>query len=205
MPRSASACSPRSSIWSRSAASKPSSSPRDDSGWIPLDWLPPLDTLERIAHAMLLFGFPCMTVGLILGAVLVQETSLGAAYFRRPQGHRLLCHVGRSTSCSSICAQPPACAGAKPPIFPERFWSSCCASGPPTSSATFTGSVPHEPDRPHRRQPQNRAHRAARAHRHLARRSARSHPRPRRAARRHRVHDRLHLQPRRNAGRRRVA
>src|SRR5579863_1027501 len=51
----------------------------------PLDWLPPLDTLERIAHAMLLFGFPCMTVGLILGAVLVQETSLGAAYFVDPK------------------------------------------------------------------------------------------------------------------------
>ena len=57
----------------------------DDSGWIPLDWLPPLDTLERLAHAMLLFGFPCMTVGLILGAVLVQETSLGAAYFADPK------------------------------------------------------------------------------------------------------------------------
>src|SRR3569833_1908414 len=49
------------------------------------DWLPPLDTLERIANAMLLFGFPCMTVGLILGAVLVQETSLGAAYFLDPK------------------------------------------------------------------------------------------------------------------------
>jgi len=51
----------------------------------PFDWLPPLDTLERIAHATLLFGFPCMTVGLILGAVLVQETSLGAAYFVDPK------------------------------------------------------------------------------------------------------------------------
>jgi len=51
----------------------------------PLDWLPPLDTLERVAHATLLFGFPCMTVGLILGAVLVQETSLGAAYFIDPK------------------------------------------------------------------------------------------------------------------------
>ncbi len=28
----------------------------DDSWWAPLDWLPPLDTLERIANAMLLFG-----------------------------------------------------------------------------------------------------------------------------------------------------
>ncbi|MDR3736965.1 MAG: cytochrome c biogenesis protein CcsA [Acidobacteriaceae bacterium] len=50
-----------------------------------LDWLPPLDSLERLAHAMLLFGFPCMTVGLLLGAVLVQETSLGAAYFLDPK------------------------------------------------------------------------------------------------------------------------
>lgn len=57
----------------------------EDSWWIPLDWLPPLDTLERLAHAMLLFGFPCMTVGLVLGAVLVQETSLGAAYFLDPK------------------------------------------------------------------------------------------------------------------------
>ncbi len=54
-------------------------------GWIPLDWLPPLDTLERIAHATLEFGFPCMTVGLVIGAVLVQETPLGAAYFLDPK------------------------------------------------------------------------------------------------------------------------
>jgi ABC-type uncharacterized transport system permease subunit len=57
----------------------------DDSRWVPLDWLPPLDTLERLAHAMLLFGFPCMTIGLLLGAVLVQETSLGATYFLDPK------------------------------------------------------------------------------------------------------------------------
>jgi ABC-type uncharacterized transport system permease subunit len=50
-----------------------------------LDWLPPLDTLERIAHGTLEFGFPCMTVGLIIGAVLVQETPLGAAYFLDPK------------------------------------------------------------------------------------------------------------------------
>jgi ABC-type uncharacterized transport system permease subunit len=52
---------------------------------LPLDWLPPLDTLERIAHGTLEFGFPCMTVGLIIGAVLVQETPLGAAYFLDPK------------------------------------------------------------------------------------------------------------------------
>ena len=56
-----------------------------DTGRSAMDWLPPLDTLERLATAMLLVGFPCMTVGLILGAVLVQETSLGAAYFLDPK------------------------------------------------------------------------------------------------------------------------
>ena len=50
-----------------------------------LEWLPPLDTLERIAHSTLLFGFPCMTVGLVIGSVLAQETVLGAAYFRDPK------------------------------------------------------------------------------------------------------------------------
>lgn len=59
--------------------------PGEDSWWVPLDWLPPLDTLERIAHATLEFGFPCMTVGLIIGSVLAQETALGAAYFRDPK------------------------------------------------------------------------------------------------------------------------
>jgi ABC-type uncharacterized transport system permease subunit len=52
--------------------------------WQPLEWLPPLDTLERMALATLEFGFPCMTVGLLIGSVLVQETSLGAAYFLDP-------------------------------------------------------------------------------------------------------------------------
>jgi len=59
--------------------------PGEDSWWAPVEWLPPLDTLERIAHATLLFGFPCMTVGLVIGSVLVQETVLGAAYFRDPK------------------------------------------------------------------------------------------------------------------------
>lgn len=59
--------------------------PGEDSWWAPLEWLPPLDTLERIAHATLLFGFPCMTVGLVIGSVLAQETVLGAAYFRDPK------------------------------------------------------------------------------------------------------------------------
>jgi ABC-type transport system involved in cytochrome c biogenesis permease subunit len=55
-----------------------------DSGWLPLDWLPPLDTLERIAHATLEFGFPCVTVGLVIGSVLA-ETTRGAAYFYDPK------------------------------------------------------------------------------------------------------------------------
>jgi ABC-type uncharacterized transport system permease subunit len=57
----------------------------EDSWWAPFDWLPPLDTLERMSEAMLEFGFPCMTVGLVIGAVLAQETSLGAAYFLDPK------------------------------------------------------------------------------------------------------------------------
>ncbi|MGD0911959.1 MAG: cytochrome c biogenesis protein CcsA [Terracidiphilus sp.] len=58
--------------------------PAKASKWGPLDWLPPLDTLERVALATLEFGFPCMTVGLILGSFLVQETSVGASYFLNP-------------------------------------------------------------------------------------------------------------------------
>jgi ABC-type uncharacterized transport system permease subunit len=49
-----------------------------------LDRLPPLDTLERIAHSTLLFGFPCMTLGLLVGSLLAQE-SVGAAYFFDPK------------------------------------------------------------------------------------------------------------------------
>ena len=35
--------------------------------------------------ATLEFGFPCMTVGLIIGSVLTQETPLGASYFLDPK------------------------------------------------------------------------------------------------------------------------
>jgi ABC-type uncharacterized transport system permease subunit len=56
----------------------------EDSWWLPLDWLPPLDTLERIARASLEFGFPCMTVGLVIGSVLAQE-AVGGAYFFDPK------------------------------------------------------------------------------------------------------------------------
>jgi ABC-type uncharacterized transport system permease subunit len=58
---------------------------RPKPGKHPLDWLPPLETLERIAHATLEFGFPCMTIGLAIGVVLVQETDLGAQYFLDPK------------------------------------------------------------------------------------------------------------------------
>jgi ABC-type uncharacterized transport system permease subunit len=53
-------------------------------GWFGGDFLPPLDTLERIAHATLLFGFPCMTLGLLVGSLLAQE-SVGPAYFFDPK------------------------------------------------------------------------------------------------------------------------
>jgi len=59
--------------------------PGEDSGWFPFDWLPPLDTLERIAHGTLEFGFPCITIGLVIGSVLAQATPLGAAYFLDPK------------------------------------------------------------------------------------------------------------------------
>uniref|UniRef100_E6QMA1 Putative Cytochrome c assembly protein n=1 Tax=mine drainage metagenome TaxID=410659 RepID=E6QMA1_9ZZZZ len=52
--------------------------------WTSFDWLPPLDTLERIAYATLLFGFPCMTLGLLVGSLLAQE-SVGPAYFFDPK------------------------------------------------------------------------------------------------------------------------
>jgi ABC-type transport system involved in cytochrome c biogenesis permease subunit len=48
------------------------------------DFLPPLDTLERIAQSTLLFGFPCMTLGLLVGSLLAQE-SVGPAYFFDPK------------------------------------------------------------------------------------------------------------------------
>jgi len=72
-------------VQERRIKSKPKFVAGQDSWWAPLDWLPPLDTLERIAEAMLEFGFPCMTVGLVIGSVLAQETPLGAAYFKDPK------------------------------------------------------------------------------------------------------------------------
>ncbi len=72
-------------VQERRIKTKPRPMPSRNSRWAPLEWLPPLDTLERIALATLEFGFPCMTVGLVIGSVLAQETALGAAYFRDPK------------------------------------------------------------------------------------------------------------------------
>jgi ABC-type uncharacterized transport system permease subunit len=55
--------------------------PGHEHRWVSLDWLPPLDTLERVALVTLEFGFPCMSIGLLIGSVLAQETPLGASYF----------------------------------------------------------------------------------------------------------------------------
>jgi ABC-type uncharacterized transport system permease subunit len=96
--------------------------PGEDSWWLPLDWLPPLDTLERIAHATLEFGFPCITVGsghrLGAGA----GDAPGRGLFPRPKGYRLLRDVGSFTSPCSSFAAAPACADAGPFISPA--WSS---------------------------------------------------------------------------------
>ncbi len=72
-------------VQERRIKAKPRFTAEKDAWWKSRDWLPPLDTLERVAHATLLFGFPCMTVGLVIGSVLAQETVLGAAYFRDPK------------------------------------------------------------------------------------------------------------------------
>jgi ABC-type uncharacterized transport system permease subunit len=49
-----------------------------------LTWLPPLETMERIASGMLLAGFPFMTVGLLAGCLIAQE-SVGPEYFLDPK------------------------------------------------------------------------------------------------------------------------
>src|SRR5580692_306609 len=47
-------------------------------------WLPPLETTDQIALKSLLFGFPCMTIGLLIGSLVAQAT-VGASYFRDPK------------------------------------------------------------------------------------------------------------------------
>jgi ABC-type uncharacterized transport system permease subunit len=49
-----------------------------------LSWLPPLETMERIASGMLLIGFPFMTLGLLAGSLIAQE-SVGPVYFKDPK------------------------------------------------------------------------------------------------------------------------
>lgn len=53
-----------------------------------LKWLPPLETplevLDQIALKTLLFGLPCMTAGLLIGALIAQAT-IGVSYFRDPK------------------------------------------------------------------------------------------------------------------------
>jgi len=49
-----------------------------------LRWLPPLETTDQIALKTLLFGFPCMTAGLLIGSLVAQAT-IGITYFRDPK------------------------------------------------------------------------------------------------------------------------
>lgn len=49
-----------------------------------LTWLPPLETINQIGQRALVIGFHCMTVGLLIGSLLAQE-SVGPAYFRDPK------------------------------------------------------------------------------------------------------------------------
>ena len=49
-----------------------------------LAWLPPLETMERIASGSLLIGFPFMTLGLLAGSLIAQE-SVGPIYFKDPK------------------------------------------------------------------------------------------------------------------------
>ncbi len=49
-----------------------------------LPWLPPLETIDQIAHRTLLVGFHAMTVGLLAGS-LIAQSSVGSAYFRDPK------------------------------------------------------------------------------------------------------------------------
>jgi len=49
-----------------------------------LRWLPPLDTLDQIAAKSLVLGFPCMTVGLIIGSIIAQQ-HVGPSFFFDPK------------------------------------------------------------------------------------------------------------------------
>ncbi len=47
-------------------------------------WLPPLETMDRIAQSTLVLGFLCMTLGLFAGSLIAQER-VGATYFEDPK------------------------------------------------------------------------------------------------------------------------
>jgi len=47
-------------------------------------WLPPLETTDQIALKSLLFGFPCMTAGLLVGSMIAQQ-AYGPSYFLDPK------------------------------------------------------------------------------------------------------------------------
>ena len=50
----------------------------------PLQSLPPLETADQIALKALLFGFPCMTAGLLIGSALAEAT-IGPSFFLDPK------------------------------------------------------------------------------------------------------------------------
>jgi len=87
-----------------------------------LDWLPPLDTLERIAHACWSSAF-LRDVGLVIGSVLAQETVLA----RATSATQVIASFAMWASTSRCClfAAAPDCADAGPFISPAR--SSCDA------------------------------------------------------------------------------
>ena len=47
-------------------------------------WLPPLDTMDRVAQSALVLGFLCMTLGLFAGSLIAQER-VGVTYFADPK------------------------------------------------------------------------------------------------------------------------
>jgi ABC-type uncharacterized transport system permease subunit len=49
-----------------------------------LAWLPPLETMNQIGHRALVIGFHCMTLGLLIGSLMAQE-SVGPGYFLDPK------------------------------------------------------------------------------------------------------------------------
>ncbi len=55
---------------------------KDSPGFVA--WLPPLDTMDRIAQTTLVMGFVCMTVGLFAGSLIAQER-VGPTYFEDPK------------------------------------------------------------------------------------------------------------------------